>query len=463
MSFTKPKASGQKKPQVLVVDDDPGHLSMLQTLLAGWGYSISTAGDGSRAVQEVRKGPVDLVLMDVRMAEMDGLQALQRIKDYNPAIPVLIMTAYSSVQNAVEALKSGAYDYLTKPLDFEVLELTMQRALDHMRLQEENQALRQKLPPDFELSDIIGQSPAMQDLLQTVARIAPTEATVLIAGPSGTGKELIAKAIHANSERKSGPLVTVNCSALSENLLESELFGHEKGAFTRADKKREGRLMQAHKGSIFLDEIGEIPWIMQAKLLRVLQQREIQRVGSDKAVYVDVRILAATNKDLYQEVQAGNFRDDLYHRLNVIRVDLPPLNAREGDIPLLAEHFLQQFSRKNRKQIKGFTPQAMDMLLKYPWPGNVRELENAVERAVILAGGEYVTPRDLPLGMQSSQEMEPIQESGYGGQPLEEVEKLAILETLEHTGGNKSEAARLLDITRATLHKKLKKYGLTSD
>lgn len=463
MSPTKPMASGQKKPQVLVVDDDPGHLSMLQTLLAGWGYAISTAEDGSRAVEEVHLGPVDLVLMDVRMAEMDGLQALQRIKDYNPAIPVLIMTAYSSVQNAVEALKSGAYDYLTKPLDFEVLELTIKRALDHMRLQEENQALRQKLPPDFELSDIIGQSPAMQELLQTVARIAPTEATVLIAGPSGTGKELIAKAIHANSERMNGPLVTVNCSALSENLLESELFGHEKGAFTGADKKREGRFMQAHKGSIFLDEIGEIPWIMQAKLLRVLQQREIQRVGSDKAVYVDVRILAATNKDLYQELQAGNFRDDLYHRLNVIKLDLPPLSEREGDIPLLAEHFLQQYARKNRKQIKGFTPQAMDLMLKYPWPGNVRELENAVERAVILAGGEYVTPRDLPLGMQSSQEREPVQESGHGGQPLEAVEKQAILETLEQTGGNKSEAARILDITRATLHKKLKKYGLSSD
>ncbi|MFO8032179.1 MAG: sigma-54 dependent transcriptional regulator [Desulfohalobiaceae bacterium] len=464
MAQAKPKSPRESRPQVLVVDDDPGHLNMLQTLLAGWGYTILTAEDGSSAVEEVRQGPVDLVLMDVRMAEMDGLQALQRIKDYNPAIPVLIMTAYSSVQNAVEALKSGAYDYLTKPLDFEVLELTMQRALDHMRLQEENQALRQKLPADFELSEIIGQSPAMQDLLQTVARIAPTEATVLIAGPSGTGKELIAKAIHANSERKHGPLITVNCSALSENLLESELFGHEKGAFTGADKKREGRFMQAHKGSIFLDEIGEIPWIMQAKLLRVLQQREIQRVGSDKAVYVDVRILAATNKDLYQEVQAGNFREDLFHRLNVIRLDLPPLEKREGDIPLLAEHFLQQFAQKNRKQIKDFTPQAMDLMLKYSWPGNVRELENAVERAVILAGGEYITPRDLPLGLHSGEEdQDPVQESGHGGQPLQEVEKQAILETLEQTKGNKSEAARVLGITRATLHKKLKKYGLSSD
>lgn len=464
MAQAKTRAAEKEKPQVLVVDDDPGHLSMLQTLLSGWGYTILTSEDGSDAVQKVRQGPVDLVLMDVRMAEMDGLQALQRIKDYNPAIPVLIMTAYSSVQNAVQALKSGAYDYLTKPLDFEVLELTMQRALDHMRLQEENQALRQKLPQDFELSDIIGQSPAMQDLLQTVSRIAPTEATVLIAGPSGTGKELIARAIHANSERSKGPLVTVNCSALSETLLESELFGHEKGAFTGADKKREGRFMQAHKGSIFLDEIGEIPWIMQAKLLRVLQQREIQRVGSEKAVYVDVRILAATNKDLYQEVQEGRFREDLYHRLNVIRLDLPPLADREGDIPILAEHFLQEYAGKNRKRIKGFTPQAMDLMLKYPWPGNVRELENAVERAVILAGGGYITPRDLPLGLQPGEkDQEPVQESGHGGQPLEEVEKQAILETLEQTGGNKSEAARILGITRATLHKKLKKYGLSSD
>ncbi len=458
----QPQDTGQAR--ILVVDDDPGHLNMLQTLLSGWGYSSFAVQDGTQAVQEIKHRAVDLILMDVRMTEMDGIQAMQLIKDYNPAIPVLIMTAYSSVQNAVQALKSGAYDYLTKPLDFEVLQLTMQRALDHMRLQAENRVLRQKLPADFEMPEIVGKSPAMASLLQTVAQIAPTEATVLITGPSGTGKELIAQGIHANSERKSGPLVTVNCSALSETLLESELFGHEKGAFTGADKKREGRFMQAHQGSLFLDEIGEIPWTMQVKLLRVIQQGEIQRLGSDRPLQVDVRILAATNKDLYQEVQAGNFREDLYHRLNVIRLDLPPLARREGDIPLLAEHFLQHFAQKNRKQLQGFTPQAMDLLLKYPWPGNVRELENAIERAVILAGGAYITPRDLPLSLQSTEtDSRGSSEHPAGGQPLEEVEKQAILETLEQVQGNKSEAARILGITRATLHKKLKKYDLGSD
>jgi len=446
--------------QLLIVDDDASHLEMLTTLLQGWGYGIDTADDGGLAMEKIQVSPYDLVLMDVRMAGVDGIEAMQRIKEYNPAIPVLIMTAYSSVDNAVEALKSGAYDYLTKPLDFDVLQHTLQRALDHVRLASENASLRQRLPPGAREFPIVGKSRAMQDLMDMVATVAPTEATVLITGPSGTGKELVAKAIHAGSERSEGPLVTVNCAALKDSLLESELFGHEKGAFTGADRRREGKFMQAHTGSIFLDEITEIPMAMQAKLLRVIQEREIERVGGDNPLYVDVRIIAATNRDLTRVMEEGDFREDLYHRLNVFRLDVPALNEREGDVPVLAQHFLQEYADKNRKQIKGFTPQAMDLLVKHDWPGNVRELENAVERGVILASGEYITPRELPLSITRQEDGEEEDAVVPGGRNLEEVEKQAIRATLQQTGGNKSEAARILGITRATLHKKLKRYGI---
>jgi len=450
--------------KTLIVDDDPAHLSMLQTLLRDWGHQTETAHDGSLAVQKIKQNPFDLVLMDVRMAEVDGIEALQQIKDYNPAIPVLIITAYSSVNNAVAALKAGAYDYLTKPLDFDLLQHTMDKALDHKRLETENRGLKSRLPPDFDLSNIVGKSQAMQDLMNMVVMTAPTEATVLIIGPSGTGKELIAQAIHSNSKRSKGPMVTVNCAALTETLLESELFGHEKGAFTGADKKREGKFLLAHHGSVFLDEIGDMPLSMQAKLLRVIQQREIQRVGSDATHQVDVRVLAATNKDLAGEVSSGRFREDLYHRLNVMELRVPGLKERPEDIPLLADHFLHQHMKKNRKTLQGFTPQAMDLLLKYDWPGNVRELENVIERAVILAAGEYITPRELPMKLEGGEREESVAEASELGQKnLEDIEKEAIVATLSKTQGNKSETARVLGITRATLHKKIKKYGLEGD
>jgi two-component system response regulator HydG len=364
---------------------------------------------------------------------------------------------------AVEAMKLGAYDYLTKPLNFDELKLTLERALEHKRLSEENRHLRETVSSGQPLSGIIGTSSAMREVTEMVKVVAPTEATVLITGESGTGKELIARAIHSASNRKKRPLVTINCAALSEPLLESELFGHEKGAFTGADRRRDGRFMQADKGTIFLDEIGEISMHMQAKLLRAVQEREIQRVGSDTVQSVDVRILAATNRDLKAEVEAGRFREDLYYRLHVMVLRLPALRERQDDVPLLANFFLERFAEKNRKTLKGFTPLAMDMLIRYPWPGNVRELENTVERAVILSMGEYVTEKELPASMVEQYEPDgPARERDgqIGGKPLEDVQKLAILATLEQTGGNKSEAAKILEITRTTLNNKLKKYGL---
>jgi two-component system response regulator HydG len=389
------------------------------------------------------------------MAEMDGIAALKAIKSYNPAIPILIMTAYSNVESAVEAIKAGAYDYLTKPLDFDTLQLTLARALEHTSLKSENQDLKQRLR--FDQQNFIGRSEPMRKLLEMIAMIAPSDATVLISGESGTGKELIARAVHANSLRKERPLVSINCAALSESLLESELFGHEKGAFTGADKRREGRFMEADQGTLFLDEIGEVSPLMQAKLLRAIQEQEIQRVGSNQTLSVDVRLIAATNRDLLADVEAGRFRQDLYYRLNVVTVDSPPLRARREDIPLLAMHFLAKFAERNRKPVKGFTPLAMDMLLKYPWPGNVRELENSVERGVILLSGDFISEKELPLSISQCVDVQPDRQCGQAIQPLEQVEKQAILAALEQTAGNKTEAAKQLGITRKTLLAKLQK------
>ena len=453
----------KKENTILVVDDDQAHRTMLRTLLSGWGYKIVEADDGQVAVEKVHEQAFDMILMDIRMLKVSGLEALDGIKTYNPAIPVIIMTAYSSVETAVEALKKGAYDYLTKPLDFDELRLAMERAMDHSQLKEENRLLRETLGSHFDIQNIIGRSTAMVKLLETVAQVAPSEATVLITGDSGTGKELIAGAIHFNSPRKDGSFVKVNCAAITETLLESELFGHEKGAFTGAHRLKEGRFRQADGGSLFLDEVSEMSLGMQVKLLRALQEREITRVGGEEVIKVDVRVIAAANKDLIQEIESGRFREDLYYRLNVITLNVPLLRERKEDIPLLAQHFLNTFAEKNRKQIKGFTPQAMDQLLKYDWPGNVRELMNAVERAVVLSRSEYLDEQDLPLVIEdalSDEEQSPSRYAVPADLPLEDVEKTTILKTLESTDGNKSEAARRLGITRKTLHKKLKKYGM---
>ncbi len=407
----------------------------------------------------VRQQPYDLVLMDVRMLKVSGLEALAAIKSINPAIPVVIMTAYSSVETAVAALTQGAHDYLTKPLDFDKLRITLERAMEHSRLKAENRLLRERLGLQFDRRHIIGQSAAMVRLFDSVAQVAPSEATVLIAGESGTGKELIAGAIHFNSSRRDGPFVRLNCAAITETLLESELFGHEKGAFTGADRRREGRFFQADGGSLLLDEVSEMPLPMQVKLLRVLQEREFTRVGGDTVIRVDVRVIAATNKDLPELVSGGRFREDLYYRLNVVGLTLPALRERAEDIPLLALHFLEAFALKNRKEVKGFTPQAMDRLIRYAWPGNVRELMNAVERAVVMTRGDFLTEEDVSL-IPTAAMPEPEQPPAAGARPLEEVEKATILTTLKAADGNKSEAARRLGITRRTLHKKLKAYGV---
>ncbi|MDL4615917.1 sigma-54-dependent response regulator transcription factor ZraR [Citrobacter amalonaticus] len=435
------------KIDILVVDDDVSHCTILQALLRGWGYDVVLAYSGRAALEQVREHVFDLVLCDVRMAEMDGIETLKEIKAMNPAIPVLIMTAFSSVETAVEALKTGALDYLIKPLDFDNLQTTLENALAHTRT------------PASELPSVsasqfgmVGKSPAMQQLLSEIAMVAPSDATVLIHGDSGTGKELVARALHASSGRSDKPLVTLNCAALNESLLESELFGHEKGAFTGADKRREGRFVEADGGTLFLDEIGDISPMMQVRLLRAIQEREVQRVGSNQTISVDVRLIAATHRDLAEEVKVGRFRQDLYYRLNVVTIETPALRQRREDIPLLADHFRQRFAERNRKAVKGFTPRAMDLLIHYDWPGNIRELENAIERSVVLLTGEYISERELPLAI-ASQPLPHMTEQTI--QPLVEVEKEVILAALEKTGGNKTEAARQLGITRKTLLAKL--------
>ncbi|BCL61427.1 acetoacetate metabolism regulatory protein AtoC [Desulfomarina profundi] len=451
------------KGKILIVDDDTAHLSMLKTVLKGWGYKTNEADDGSTAISVAQDTVFDGILMDVKMAHVDGIEALQEIKKINPAIPIIIMTAYSSVETAVEAMKFGAYDYLTKPLNFDDLKITLERSLEHMALSRENLSLKERLASENCLSNMIGSSPAMVDLKKMIQTIAPSEATVLILGESGTGKELIARALHSCSMRKDEQLVTVNCAALSEGLLESELFGHEKGSFTGAERKRDGRFMQANKGSIFLDEIGEVPLTMQAKLLRAIQEREIQRVGSDKVLHVDVRIIAATNKDLLNSVKDGSFREDLYYRLNVVSLSVPSLQERREDIPILARFFLDRHAAGNRKSIRNFTPTAMNCLTGYGWPGNVRELENAIERAVVLCNGNYISERELPPALLQDMEdntkaSRPLAE--MAGLPLGEIEKEAIIQTLQKTDGNKSEAAKLLNITRTTLNNKIRKYAI---
>ncbi|MCB9493809.1 MAG: sigma-54-dependent Fis family transcriptional regulator [Desulfobacteraceae bacterium] len=450
-----------EKPSILIVDDDNSHRTMLLTLIKGWGYIAESAPDGDIAVEMVKESAFDLILMDIKMIKMSGIEALGKIQEINPSIPVLIMTAYASVDTAVSAMKKGAYDYLTKPLDFDKLKITMTRAMEHISLKKENIALKENLGEIFNRNKIIGKSKAVKDVLQIIQNSAPTEATILITGESGTGKELAAGAIHYNSHRKNGPFIRVNCGAITETLIESELFGHEKGAFTGALRLKEGKFVQAQHGTIFLDEIGTMPMNMQTKLLRVLEDKKVVRVGGEKEIPLDVRVVAATNENLSSQVEDNKFREDLFYRLNVVNINLPPLRERDGDIPLLANFFLEASAKKNRKEISGFSPEAMAKLVRYSWPGNIRELANSVERAVILAKSDYIEKNDIITGEEYFKEKETIVYSDeFKVEPLKEIEKKAIIQTLKSLDNNKSAAARELGITRKTLHKKIKEYSI---
>ena len=452
-----------EKPKILVVDDDESHRIMLRAVLKEEGYHVTEAADGTDAVKAVETEAFDVILMDIRMTNMDGIEALTEIRKISPLVPVLIMTAYASVKTAVEALKAGAFDYVTKPLDIEELKILIEKGLENYHLRTENLALKERIGDRFDFSRIIGRSGKMIALLDTLAMVAPSDATVLIMGESGTGKEVIANAIHHNSPRAGQPFIKVSCAALPETLLESELFGHEKGAFTGAVSRREGRFQLAHRGTIFLDEVGEMSPALQTKLLRVLQEKEFEPLGSARTIKVDIRVIAATNKDLTKEVKEGRFREDLYYRLNVVPITMPPLRERKEDIPPLADHFLAVYREKNRKPLKGISGKALDLLVRYDWPGNIRELENCIERAVIMAREEMITPVDFPSQIQRL--------SGEGakegsaipyGMSLAEMERELIVKTLAETGGNRTRASEVLGINRRTLQNKLKEYGLNT-
>ncbi len=447
--------------KILIVDDDRVHRIMLKVNLKEAGYEIIEADDGDQVLPTIAEQNVDLILMDLKMQRMDGIEAIRLLQKNGRPEPVVVVTAFSSVESAVKAMQCGAMDYVTKPVDIESLKITVARALNFEALRGENKELRKRLGEQFDFQNIIGRSPAMEKLFETLALVAPSDATVLINGESGTGKELIAGALHHNSKRKEKPFIKVNCAALNENLLESELFGHEKGAFTGADSRRKGRFELASTGTLFLDEIGDMSAQTQAKILRVLQEGELERLGGSDTIRVDVRLVAATHRDLNEMVKEGTFRQDLFFRLSVVPIELPPLRQRTEDIPALADFFLKRYAKKNQKDIKGFHPQALMLLARYSWPGNIRELENSIERAVILCLGEQITPKELPPQMVPD-DFETVEAplSTQGGQSLKNVEREAIRTTLEQTDGNKSRTAKILGIARQTLINKIKAYGL---
>jgi two-component system, NtrC family, response regulator HydG len=449
------------KPTILVVDDEATHRHMIETVLKAEGYDVTCVADGLAAVAAVEEKFHDLILMDIRMQELNGIEATRRIKEISPGIPIVIMTAYASINTAVDALKSGAQDYLIKPLDIDELKILVKKSLHHRRLEQENRFLKERLDDRYNFDQIIGNSRPMRKLFDTMAMVAPSEATVLITGESGTGKELIANAIHMASARSDRPLIKVNCAALPEPLLESELFGHEKGAFTGAVNRKQGRFQLAHRASIFLDEIGEMTLTTQVKLLRVLQEREFEPLGGTQTLQVDIRVIAATNKDLEAEIAAGRFREDLFYRLNVVTLKVPPLRDRQEDIPALADYFLNRYAEKNHRLIKGFSPRATDLLMRHQWPGNVRELENVVERAVILSRGNLITPAEFPSALQAMDRSDENEAPDLSpGRSLKEVERQMIIRTLEEVGGNRTHASQILGISRRTLQLKLKEYGL---
>lgn len=453
-------AEKTEQETILLVDDDAAHRTMLKVNLLDAGYAVEELADGDQVLPYLKKKEVDLILLDMKMERMDGLTTLSLLLQAGLDYPVIVLTAFSSVESAVEAMRKGAFDYIAKPVDIEELKISIHRALSFRSLSEENRQLKNRLGEQFSYHNIIGKSSAMQQMFATLEMVAPTDATVLITGESGTGKELVANALHQNSLRHDRSFIKLNCAALHENLLESELFGHESGAFTGASGRRKGRFEAADKGTMFLDEIGDMSLQTQAKILRVLQEGEFERLGGNETIKVDVRLLAATHRDLQEMIEAGSFRQDLYFRLSVVPVNLPPLRDRNTDIFELANHFLNRFSEKNRKDIKDFHPEALNLLMQYDWPGNIRELENTVERAVILCHGEQITPQDLPPHLLSEDVRNLKTTQVQDSFTLRDMEREVIRSTLEKTGNNKSQAAKQLGVARQTLLNKIKEYGL---
>jgi len=439
--------------RVLVVDDEPMVCLALTNWLEEENYFAQAVEDGPQAIKAVRGENWDIVLLDLRMPGMDGLEVLKQVKEIAPQTVVIMMTAYASIPGAVQAMKEGAYDYIVKPLDVDQLTLMLKRIVEHQQLITENILLRKRLTEQYEFEDIIGRSEAMQEVFSMIKAVTDTNATVLITGETGTGKELVARAIHSNSSQRYGPFVATSCGALPETLLESELFGYEKGAFTGADRTKKGRFELANGGTLFLDEVGDISMKTQIKLLRVLQEKSFSRLGGTGQIKVDVRLISATNRDLVAAIEDGSFRSDLYYRLNVVSIQLPPLRERKDDVPLLAVHFINKYNVEFNKKFDRVDRKAMDFMMDYHWPGNVRELENVIERAIVIDQGPQVKVNHLPFcNVESPLTEEP--------QSLQEVEKIHIEKMLQKNDWNIAKTARLLNIDRSTLHKKIKKFGL---
>jgi len=440
------------KSRILIVDDELVVRDSLQQWFDSEGYEAGAVASGREALTAVQQKQWDLALIDIKMPGMDGMELQRKLHEVDSELTVIMMTGYASVETAVEALKRGAYDYITKPIDPDELVHLVANALGHKRYRRELESLRENLQEVYPETRLIGNSPGIRRVLELIEMVAPTDTTVLIFGESGTGKELVARAIHAASPRRHMPMVVIHCGALTETLLESELFGHERGAFTGAHYRKKGKFEVADGGTVFLDEISDISLKTQTDLLRVLQEKEIQRVGGTQSIKVDFRCVAATNKNLEDLVKGGTFRPDLYYRLKVFAIDLPPLRDRREDVPLLADHFVRKLATAMNKPVPTLSPQAVDLLLAYDWPGNVRELENAIERALVIGREPEIQPADFPFQLQPS--------SQAGGHTLEEVERVHIERVLRETEGNLSRAARILDIDRTTLYNKLRRYGL---
>jgi len=452
--------------KILIVDDEPTQRDMLRGYLARCGYDLSEVGNGPDALDHVRTHPVDLLLTDMRMPGLNGLELLAAVREINPLIQVIVMTAFGTVETAVEAMQRGAFTFVPKPIDLDALAVHIERALDHKTLFEENRELRARLEPAT-VSDMIARSQAMREVLGLVARVADSRATVLIQGESGTGKELVANAIYASGPRRLNPFIAVNVAAIPETLLESELFGHEKGAFTGAGTRHLGRFERASGGTLFIDEVGEMPLSTQVKLLRVLQEGQIERLGGSEVMDVDVRVVAATSRDLEEMTREGKFRDDLFYRLDVIRIDIPPLRGRKADIPPLVDHFIARFASLNNRAIEGIEPAAMDLLMKHGWPGNVRELENAIESAVVLCRGTVITAGDLPAavrGRRGDVGTDPLLDDDPSRplpERLESFERREVLSAIEAAGGNRSKAARILGMSEKNIRDRLKRWDLS--